>query len=170
MKGGGTHGVGAGQITDDSEMGLCLMWGLVASEKEDGIATMDLMKICECYKLWLKSHPFDIGFTTKNALDPMNRPENQKNLVLAAKSVAYQDNINSKSNGCLMRCNSIGVWGQHLSKEDLRMACRADTEITHSNQISFDVCYIHNLAIKYLLNSKLDDPVKKSKEVVDLCF
>lgn len=29
MPGGGPHGVGAGQITDDSELAMCLMWGLI---------------------------------------------------------------------------------------------------------------------------------------------
>ena len=42
MYGGGPHGVGVGQITDDSEMGLSLMWAIVAEEKKEGKLTLDL--------------------------------------------------------------------------------------------------------------------------------
>jgi ADP-ribosylglycohydrolase len=32
MPGGGVHGkLGAGQVTDDSELAMCLMWGLIKS-------------------------------------------------------------------------------------------------------------------------------------------
>ena len=32
MHGGGVHGkLGAGQVTDDSELAMCLMWGLIKS-------------------------------------------------------------------------------------------------------------------------------------------
>lgn len=37
MHGGGPHGVGPGQITDDSEMALSLMWALIENEKTKGV-------------------------------------------------------------------------------------------------------------------------------------
>ena len=70
-----------------------------------------------------------------------------------------------------MKCNPLGVWCQDRDKENLRLACKSETEISHSNQKSADVCYIHNLAIKFLLNSNgVKDPVERSQKVVDLCF
>ena len=123
---------------------------------------MDLNSICELYRDWVQSSPFDKGNTMSNALDPLILPENQKNLVQTAKMSAYQKNHNSCSNGCLMKCSPIAVWAQDLSKEDLRIASRAETEISHSNETSIDVCYIVNLAVKYLLNSNHIDPIFKS--------
>lgn len=34
MPGGGPHEVGPGQITDDSELAMCLLWGLVDANKD----------------------------------------------------------------------------------------------------------------------------------------
>lgn len=48
--------VGAGQVTDDSEMALCLAHGLLAHDPGSlqGAAA-------EMYVQWLLSRPFDIG-------------------------------------------------------------------------------------------------------------
>ena len=35
MPGGGPHKIGPGQITDDSEMAMCMLWGLSREEKKD---------------------------------------------------------------------------------------------------------------------------------------
>ena len=56
MPGGGMLGVGPGQITDDSEMALCLAHALISHE------TGQLqIAAAEMYVQWLKSGPFDIG-------------------------------------------------------------------------------------------------------------
>ena len=64
MPGGGPHKVGPGQITDDSELAMCLTWGLTRDNKDAGKATMDCDKIAAMYKNWVGSEPFDIGITT----------------------------------------------------------------------------------------------------------
>lgn len=57
MPGGGVWNVGPGQVTDDSEMALCLLRGLEQGAPpalpEEAIAT--------CYADWYNSGPFDIG-------------------------------------------------------------------------------------------------------------
>lgn len=52
-----------GQVTDDSELAMCLMQGLIA-----GGGKLDLNEICSMYGKWMKSPPFDIGQTTSQAL------------------------------------------------------------------------------------------------------
>jgi ADP-ribosyl-[dinitrogen reductase] hydrolase len=38
MPGGGPHNVGPGQVTDDSELAMCLMWGIIkGNETKQGI-------------------------------------------------------------------------------------------------------------------------------------
>ena len=59
MPGGGAHNVGPGQITDDGELTMSMMHGLVA-----GKGKLDLKQIVKFYAKWIKSKPFDIGATT----------------------------------------------------------------------------------------------------------
>lgn len=50
MPGGGPHkGIAIGQITDDSEMAMCLIQGLVDSNVENGITSMNMRKIVDFY-------------------------------------------------------------------------------------------------------------------------
>ena len=52
-----------GQITDDSELAMCLMHGLT-----EGKGKLDPKAIVKYYGLWYKNDPFDIGMTTQNAM------------------------------------------------------------------------------------------------------
>ena len=68
MPGGGVFGVGPGQITDDSELALCLAQGLVDSrygEQQGAVAAK--------YVQWLASEPFDIG-SRVHLMQPCIRP------------------------------------------------------------------------------------------------
>ena len=61
--GGGIFSVESGQFTDDSEMAMCLMHGLI-----DGKGTLNQQLIAKWYLQWYKSPPFDIGNTTRCAM------------------------------------------------------------------------------------------------------
>lgn len=74
MPGGGPFGCGPGQITDDSELAMCLMQGIVNANKWDQDTTTSIFdsdRIAEQYKEWVATGPFDIGMTTRNALGPL---------------------------------------------------------------------------------------------------
>lgn len=51
MPGGGPHKVGPGQITDDSEMAMAMMWALTRKEKklEDGVAQINMNEMAYFY-------------------------------------------------------------------------------------------------------------------------
>lgn len=81
MLGGGPHYVGPGQVTDDSELALCMMWGIIygdnywyTKQSNDNVKPQNWLKIldpdyiAEYYKKWYLSPPFDIGISTTNAL------------------------------------------------------------------------------------------------------
>lgn len=53
MKGGGPLQIGPGQITDDSELAMCLLHGLAA-----GKGKMNPDMICYYYGKWINSPPF----------------------------------------------------------------------------------------------------------------
>lgn len=74
MPGGGTYGLGPGQVTDDSELAMCLMQGIVDSNKdqqESNTSYFDIDCVATLYRDWVNSPPFDIGITTSNALVPL---------------------------------------------------------------------------------------------------
>lgn len=55
MEGGGSMGLGPGQVTDDSELAWSLAKGLIESG-----AILDLNKIVKYYGDWMNSSPFGI--------------------------------------------------------------------------------------------------------------
>ena len=70
MPGGGPYNLEAGQYTDDSELAVCLMQGIVNSNKDSkGIFVKD--EIAKMYSKWIISYPFDMGNTTGNALNEL---------------------------------------------------------------------------------------------------
>ena len=56
MPGGGTWNLQPGQITDDSELAMCQMRGLLA-----GQGKFDLFYLAFYYGHWIDMGPFDIG-------------------------------------------------------------------------------------------------------------
>ena len=71
FNGGGALRVGPGQITDDSEMAMCIMYGLTdpecAIEPDRVPKVLNLDGIAHYFATWSLS-AFDIGITTSNAL------------------------------------------------------------------------------------------------------
>jgi len=66
MPGGGYWDLRPGQVTDDSELAMCLLRGLVA-----GKGKLDLFHHALYYGYWVHYEPFDIGVTTWNGLGPL---------------------------------------------------------------------------------------------------
>ena len=69
MLGGGPHGVGPGQGTDDSELTIALMNGLIDSGKQ---GDMNIDCIAKRYVEWFKSDPFEIGRLTSKSLSNLS--------------------------------------------------------------------------------------------------
>ena len=63
MPGGGHFQLQPGQVTDDSELAMCQMRGLIAGEGK-----FDLFHLCLYYGHWVRLEPFDIGQTTAKGL------------------------------------------------------------------------------------------------------
>ena len=60
FSGGGVFKVAPGQITDDSEMAMCLLHALADS----GANTLNAKLLMKNYVKWFCSEPFDMGMTT----------------------------------------------------------------------------------------------------------
>ena len=75
MPGGGPHHVGPGQITDDGEMALCLMKGIIEANETKGDEeerVLNLDSVAFQYAKWINSSPFDLGKATRLALDALS--------------------------------------------------------------------------------------------------
>ena len=121
MRGGGTHGLKAGEWTDDTSMALCLADSLIAR----GFDPMDQMRrYWDWYSTGYNSvngKCFDIGITTRAALETWNR-----------KGGTFQpdDNPNSAGNGALMRLAPIAMHYAHDPLKAMQMADQS-TLTTH---------------------------------------
>ena len=72
MTGGGPWNNGPGQVTDDSELAMCLLQGLTENvQQKDGDTVMSTQNIAKYYRDWIESNPFDIGMATNSALSSL---------------------------------------------------------------------------------------------------
>ena len=143
MIGGGAHKIAPGQITDDGELTLCLMNSIIESQGYDDIT------VAKSYLKWFKSEPFDCGFTIEQALD-INPKEGQNPADLMTLT-ARELNMNSKSNGALMRQTPLGVWSSKLSIDEAAKVTAKDTSLTHPNISCQNSSIAYVLAIRHLM-------------------
>ncbi|TNV79665.1 hypothetical protein FGO68_gene3774 [Halteria grandinella] len=161
MNGGGYWNIGKGQVTDDSELAMCLLHGLARGETDRDIkvvqvlstlnrqnSPLNLDKIQQMFGKWFYSNPFDVGETSLLAFSviKLDKPNPQ---------VSFQNSLEntskSLSNGCLMRITPLAVWGYRLSNEELYEAVKLQTHFTHSHKVAIDACYLYCFAIKQLI-------------------
>lgn len=103
-----TH-IRKGEITDDSEMAICLLHSLVNSRGFEAEETKAQ------YKAWLASSPMDVGVTIRFALKGAHSPESQ-------------------ANGALMRVAPIAIFAALHPDFDWKRAAAEDCAITHNNE------------------------------------
>lgn len=127
--GGGVLGVDAGQITDDSELAISLARGLITARRVDS----DSASLSEClnsiashYFGWYNSSPFDIGNTTRAAMQGSDGLPSRM-----AENALTQ----SEANGSLMRCTPLAIWGRRLPDSQLGLAALCDSLLTHPSPV-----------------------------------
>ena len=173
LPGKGRMWLGEGQITDDSELAICLAIGLLKGI--DNINNPNLDNIANMYQKWFLSEPFDIGMTIRSILHEI-KEEPFKGLANKMIEIAKLKSPNSKSNGSLMRCTPIPIYGtiKKMSLDEISNLAILDASLTHSNSIVQEVNSIYSIAIASLLqnpkniNNCLENVKKyiKSEEVM----
>ena len=154
MPGGGPFLLSPGQITDDSELAICLLYGLL-----DGKGIFSLDKIAYYYFKWITSPPFDIGNTCRNGLKPLLKYKHEidpdcKGWSSQCIQAAKDANKNSTSNGGLMRITPLAVWCSKL--EDIKQiedTICLEQSFTHPNTLSHQAAFTYCLAIRSLLRN-----------------
>ena len=146
MVGEKTTGVHPGQITDDSELEIALLSALVECQ-HDPYFPIEL--IAKKYIEWHNTDPFDIGYTTTCALLGANSAEDME-------TNAYEQNAYSESNGSLMRCIPLAVFGINKSPEIVMNIAIRDAELTHSNTLVGEITGLYCILISRILHSKIN--------------
>lgn len=170
MPGGGALGVGAGQVTDDSELMLALAGaltkdGAAAAAGEDYELPVD--DIALAYSAWNKSDPFDCGMTCALAF---GGAENARDMANNARTY----NRASESNGALMRCAPLAciAWANNLSVEKTAAIARQDAQLSHPSSVCQDANAAFCVALAHLLRRPQDNAgaVTAARSVVkDAC-
>ena len=73
----------------------------------EGQGKLNVKSIVKYYGKWFKDGPFDIGMTTATAMKYAN-PDDPNPKAMKSGAMIY--NIDSLSNGSLMRATPISVW------------------------------------------------------------
>ena len=119
--GGGPFGCEPGQVTDDSELALALARSLVASGDDFDV-------IARAYVSWYKSHPIDIGHTTRMAFGLAGE-------ITAERLWAHVERVNGdpgkQANGALMRVSPLAIWATTHAPERLAELVRLDARLSH---------------------------------------
>ena len=100
--------VGHGQVTDDSEMAICIAHAFA----ESGPSTLDVRLLEKYFALWMGSkNPF-MGKTTRVSLAAASAESPNPAALYERTKKECPD---SQSNGGLMRCYPIGIWCRNLT-------------------------------------------------------
>jgi ADP-ribosylglycohydrolase/fructose-1,6-bisphosphatase/inositol monophosphatase family enzyme len=123
---GGRWNTLAGQPTDDSEMALALARALVQHGR------FDAGRVLEAYREWYRSGPFDVGQTTRAALNGYFLPESQ-------------------ANGSLMRVSPLGVFAHRLLPAEAAALAREDSALTHPHVVCRDAAAAFVVAVAHAI-------------------
>ncbi len=131
MRGGGFHGLGPGEWTDDTSMALCLAESLVTCGRFDARDQM------ERYLRWYRQGHLsstgkcvDIGDTVRQALERYER---------TGEPYAGLTDPRTAGNGSLMRIAPVVIW--HANNPSSAMAAAAaSSRTTHGTAAAIDAC------------------------------
>ena len=134
MAGGGWLRLKPGQVTDDTEMTLCLARGVVQA------GGWDLAGIAGQFAAWLKTRPIDVGDTCRRGI---------RNFMLRGE-LATAPNEWDAGNGALMRMGPVAI----CTLADVEMLQRCTVEqahLTHNNPVSDAACLTYGRMLQLAL-------------------
>jgi ADP-ribosyl-[dinitrogen reductase] hydrolase len=147
--GGGWLKVAPGEITDDTQMALCIARSLV----ERG--AFDADDIAARFVAWRASQPKDIGNTTAHALEQLARGVPWQE---AGQRTHAAMRPNDASNGSIMRCAPIALYARADPTRNAQLSADA-SRITHANPLCVAASIALNAAIAALLDDPAADPL-----------
>ena len=105
---------------------------------------------CLCrWRRWYDSDPADIGTTTSQAFNVVPQP----GISIAAQMTenAAKFNMQSKSNGSLMRIASLAIFGCHMPAATLTAMAEQEARLSHPNKACQSCDAVYCAAISHLI-------------------
>jgi len=161
MTGLNTSGINIGQITDDSEMEICLMNALIKCRNDE---YFPLDAIANEYIQWYNSEPFDVGQTITFSI--IGGAKNASDIL----TNAYEYNIDSESNGSLMRCIPLAIFGINKDQDTIMSIAKLESELTHPNKIVGEITGIYCVIISHILYRKINNYDINMNTIIMLVF
>jgi ADP-ribosyl-[dinitrogen reductase] hydrolase len=147
--GGGWLSLPKGEVTDDTQMALCIANSIVECKG------FDADDISDRFVAWYRSNPPDIGNTTRHALSQL---ANGVHWIEAGQNTHEAMRPNDASNGSVMRCAPVALLNRLDPDSNARQSIDS-SRITHANPLCTEGCVVLNAAIATLLNEPHADPV-----------
>jgi len=149
--GGGPFNLVAGQITDDTQMAICIARSLVHAGAPR--APIDLGDLATRYVAWFQ-HAFDVGNQTAASLKAI---ENGTPVTTAGRQVWHNSGRRAAGNGSLMRTTPIGVAYCAAPHERIVEDSLADSLLTHADPRCGLACAAFNVAIAHGVTTRTRD-------------
>ena len=146
MRGGGFLNWPVGAYTDDSQMMLCLLESLVATNSKT-LTGLDVDDLGRRFVAWYDSRPPDIGITVRQALTRLKK----------GTPAAFSGDANpqSQANGAVMRCAPVGVlWHRPAQRSELIRDSLFSAAPTHRSPIAAGACVVANIIIAELISGQ----------------
>lgn len=151
IMGGGKFSFDKGEVSDDTEMTLCVVNGIFKNR----IFPIDY--IAEEFLTWFDSKPKDIGMTVMYSLDYFHVKGTWEG---AAEWTHNLLGGKSAGNGSLMRTLPIGLIYEGL--ERIERVSKEQSELTHYDTEATEACILYNRIVHHLLKGKsLKEAIQK---------
>ncbi|NLM94842.1 MAG: ADP-ribosyl-[dinitrogen reductase] hydrolase [Firmicutes bacterium] len=157
MVGGGWLGLKPGEVTDDTEMTLCVARGIIASPQDP------VEEIGRQFMSWYQTDPKDVGSTIRTALGAYTETGDWEK----ARAITWERHGGKVAgNGCLMRTLPFSfVYFQ--SPDLLGKFSRETAFLTHPDPLAAEACHFYNvLAVGLLLGEEPWSAFKKARSLL----
>lgn len=144
LSGGGSLNVAPGQVTDDSELAIHLLRGLLGHCPKMGFPSDDVARE---YLIWRRSEPFDVGATINRAFV---FAEDAAGLIRNAKRF----NLHSQANGALMRVAPLAIWAHTVDDLTLVQMARQDAQLSHPHRVCLDASAVFCVTLSALITAR----------------
>ncbi len=147
ITGGGWLELPPGQVTDDTEMTLCVARAIAARGR------WDLVGIADRFAGWLEGNPVDVGATCRRGIEG----------YLAKKRLQVPPNERGAGNGAAMRMGPVALYALGDEERMARLAVE-QARLTHNHPLSDAACIAVGILIQW---GVLGFPERKLRAAAD---
>ncbi len=147
ITGGGWLDLSPGQVTDDTQMTLCVARAIAAS------GGWDLVGIADRFARWLEGNPVDVGATCRRGIEEYR----------AKRRLQVPPNERDAGNGAVMRMAPVALYALGDEERMARLAVE-QARLTHNHPLSDAACVAVGLLVQWGI---LGHPARRLRAAAD---